>query len=53
MRPSMTVEAAHIKDTEPGSIVFSIDGRTVLTRGGDDTVKRVYYLNGLFVAETN
>ena len=42
VRPNMTVEAAHIKDTETGSIVFSVDGRTVLTRGGDDTVKRTY-----------
>ncbi|OCH96601.1 transcription factor [Obba rivulosa] len=39
VRPSMTVEGAHTKGTEPGSIVFSVDGRTVLTRGGDDTVK--------------
>jgi len=35
----MTIEGAHVKGTETGSIVFSIDGRTVLTRGGDDTVK--------------
>lgn len=39
VRPSMTIEGAHGKGTETGSIVFSVDGRTVLTRGGDDTVK--------------
>ena len=36
----MTIEGAHTKGTETGSMVFSVDGRTVLTRGGDDTVKR-------------
>lgn len=39
-RPNMTIEGAHTKGTETGSLVFSVDGRTVLTRGGDDTVKR-------------
>lgn len=39
VRPSMTVENAHVKGTETGSIVFSVDKQTVLTRGGDDTVK--------------
>lgn len=39
VRPSMTIEGAHTKGTEVGSMVFSVDGRTVLTRGGDDTVK--------------
>lgn len=40
VRPSMTIEGAHAKGVETASIVFSVDGRTVLTRGGDDTVKR-------------
>lgn len=40
VRPNMTIEGAHTKGTETGSMVFSVDGRTVLTRGGDDTVKR-------------
>ena len=38
----MTVEAAHAKSTETASVVFSVDGRSVITRGGDDTVKRRY-----------
>lgn len=38
----MTIEGAHTKGTEAGSVVFSVDGRTVLTRGGDDSVKRTY-----------
>lgn len=37
----MSVEGAHVKNTEAASVVFSVDGRTVLTRGGDDTVKRM------------
>lgn len=39
VRPNMTIENAHVKGTETGSIVFSVDRQTVLTRGGDDTVK--------------
>lgn len=39
VRPSMTIEGAHAKGFETASVVFSVDGRTVLTRGGDDTVK--------------
>ncbi|KAK2462082.1 hypothetical protein APHAL10511_006545 [Amanita phalloides] len=39
VRPNLTVENAHVKETETGSMVFSIDGRTILTRGGDDMVK--------------
>jgi hypothetical protein len=39
VRPSMTIENAHVKGTETGSVVFSVDRQTVLTRGGDDTVK--------------
>lgn len=42
VRPNMTVEVAHTKSTETASVVFSVDGRTVLTRGGDDTVKSRY-----------
>ncbi|RPD63153.1 transcription factor [Lentinus tigrinus ALCF2SS1-6] len=39
VRPSMTIDGAHTKGSETGSLVFSVDGQTVLTRGGDDTVK--------------
>lgn len=35
----MTNDAAHVKGTETSSICFSIDGRTLVTRGGDDSVK--------------
>ena len=35
----MTIENTHTKGTEMGSLVFSVDKQTVLTRGGDDTVK--------------
>ncbi|KIY63670.1 transcription factor [Cylindrobasidium torrendii FP15055 ss-10] len=39
VRPNMTIEGAHVKGNETGSIVFSVDGRTVLTRSSDETVK--------------
>ncbi|KAI0786018.1 transcription factor [Abortiporus biennis] len=39
VRPNMSIEGAHGKGTETGSLIFSVDGRTVLTRGMDDTVK--------------
>ncbi|QRV90934.1 bromodomain associated protein [Ceratobasidium sp. AG-Ba] len=39
VRPNLSIEGAHVKGTETGSILFSLDGHTVLTRGGDDTVK--------------
>lgn len=35
----MSKEEAHAKGTETGSVVLSMDGRTLLSRGGDDTVK--------------
>jgi hypothetical protein len=38
----MTVPNAHAKQTETGSLAFSVDGNTILTRGGDDTVKRTF-----------
>lgn len=40
VRPNLTIDGAHTKGTPIGSLTFSVDGRTVLTRGGDDTVKR-------------
>lgn len=44
VRPHRSIEGAHVKGTETGSLVFSLDGHTVMTRGGpgDDTLKRKY-----------
>ncbi|KAG9128302.1 hypothetical protein FRC07_001237 [Ceratobasidium sp. 392] len=39
VRPNLSIEGAHVKGTETGSIAFAVDGHTMLTRGGDDTVK--------------
>ncbi|KAG9101497.1 hypothetical protein FS749_006400 [Ceratobasidium sp. UAMH 11750] len=39
VRPNLSIEGAHVKGTETGSIAFALDGHTVLTRGGDDTAK--------------
>ncbi|KAH9996559.1 WD40-repeat-containing domain protein [Russula vinacea] len=39
VRPDITTQYAHDKGTETGSLAFSVDGNTILTRGGDDTVK--------------
>ncbi|KAF8649900.1 hypothetical protein AX16_005659 [Volvariella volvacea WC 439] len=39
VRPSMTIEGAHKKGTVVGSMTFSVDGRTLMTRGEDETVK--------------
>ena len=39
VRPDLTAQGAHVKGMEIGSLVFSVDGNTVLTRGGDHTVK--------------
>lgn len=38
-RTNATIEGAHVKGTETSSVVFSSDGRTLASRGGDDTVK--------------
>jgi WD40 repeat protein len=40
VRPSHTIEGAHTKPSQTGSVVFSVDGRTLLTRSSDHTVKR-------------
>ena len=53
VRPNMTIENAHTKGTETGSLVFSVDKQTVLTRGGDDTVKRAYLMDIGSVVLTN
>jgi len=39
VRPAHTAENAHTKGTETGSVVFSVDGKTIISRGNDDTVK--------------
>jgi hypothetical protein len=44
VRPDMTMQNAHIKGTETGSLTFSVDGNTILTRGGDHTVKRMFHV---------
>jgi WD40 repeat protein len=43
VRPDMTIQDAHVKGTETGSLTFSVDGNTILTRGGDHTVKGLFH----------
>ncbi|KAL8745388.1 MAG: hypothetical protein Q9190_002467 [Brigantiaea leucoxantha] len=38
-RPTAEIREAHQKDTWTGGIDLSADGRTVVTRGGDNTIK--------------
>ncbi len=38
-RPALSNDEAHMKGTETSCVVFSKDGRHLVTRGGDDTVK--------------
>lgn len=38
-RPAGEIRDAHTRDTWTGGIDISADGRTVVTRGGDDTIK--------------
>lgn len=42
VRPDITTQEAHVRGTETGSLSFSVDGNTILTRGGDHTVKRTF-----------
>ncbi|XP_065834723.1 WD repeat-containing protein 70-like [Oscarella lobularis] len=39
VRPVMSQSAAHVAGTEASSLVFAYDNRTLVSRGGDDTVK--------------
>lgn len=43
LRPAIPIPDAHQKGTETSSVLFSRDGRTLVSRGGDDTVKCEYY----------
>jgi 26S proteasome regulatory subunit T2 len=38
-RPSGEIQAAHTKDTWTSGVDISLDGRLVVTKGGDDTIK--------------
>lgn len=38
-RPAAEIREAHRKDTWTGGIAISMDGRTVVSRGGDDLIK--------------
>ncbi|CAD6581483.1 MAG: hypothetical protein CYPHOPRED_001586, partial [Cyphobasidiales sp. Tagirdzhanova-0007] len=38
-RPNSTIENAHTKGTETSGLTFSLDNHTLVSRGGDDTVK--------------
>ena len=38
-RPAAEIRDAHVKDTWTGGVDVSPDGRMIVTRGGDDTVK--------------
>ncbi|KAI8069543.1 WD40-repeat-containing domain protein [Gongronella butleri] len=39
VRPSVAIPEAHQKQSETSSLLFSKDNRTLVSRGGDDTVK--------------
>lgn len=39
-RPDRSCETAHTKNTETTGVAWSPDGKRLVTRGGDDTVKR-------------
>ncbi|KAI8327414.1 WD40-repeat-containing domain protein [Choanephora cucurbitarum] len=39
LRPAISIADAHQKGTETSSVLFSQDNRTMVTRGGDDSVK--------------
>jgi WD repeat-containing protein 70 len=40
-RPSLTVDG-HVRQSETSGMAFSHDGNQLVTRGGDDTIKRIF-----------
>jgi WD40 repeat protein len=44
IRPSIVFADAHQKHSETSSLIFSKDNFTMVSRGGDETVKRKYSL---------
>jgi WD40 repeat protein len=44
-RPNAAVENAHVKNTETSSLHYAPDNKTLVSRGGDDTVKRKRYFS--------
>lgn len=43
LRPAISIPDAHMKTTETSSVIFSRDNHTMVTRGGDDSVKCKFY----------
>lgn len=44
VRPNHSIENAHTKGTTTSGLTFSLDNHTLVSRGGDDTVKRMLSL---------
>lgn len=46
-RPDILVRDAHEFDSETSCIAFSLDGHTMVTRGGDSTMKSMLLVRGV------